>query len=87
MSKKSVQKAIDYWLETGDNSLLVNETLYLEETWKTQSKGEGDFRPGVETYGYVDDKSIRNNMEYISDRWLCAFRIRWILDGLENGRI
>ncbi len=39
-----------------------------------------DERPGEETYGYKDEESIRGNLEYISDRWNCAFRIKWILD-------
>ena len=39
-----------------------------------------DDRPGEETYGYKDEASIKSNLEYISDRWNCAFRIRWILD-------
>jgi len=41
---------------------------------------EQDFRPGIETYGYDSEESIESNLYYISDRWTCAFRIKWLLD-------
>lgn len=41
---------------------------------------EHDLRSGAETYGYQNDESIMYNLQYISDRWNCAFRIRWVLD-------
>jgi hypothetical protein len=41
---------------------------------------KADTRTGQETYGYEDEDSIKSNLWYISDRWNCAFRIKWLLD-------
>jgi len=79
-----IQRAIDAWLAGEGNSLLIKEIPALEKMWEDRSIEEDDPRTGDETYGYVDPKGT---MEYISDRWRCAFRIRWVLDGLENGAI
>jgi hypothetical protein len=38
-----------------------------------------DRRSGSETYGYSSLKSIESNLEYICDRWGCAFRLTWLL--------
>ena len=38
---------------------------------------ENDPRPGSETYGF---ETIASDIEYISDRWRCQFRIQWIID-------
>lgn len=39
-----------------------------------------DFRSGSETYGYDDLGSIQRNLLYICDRWMVAFRARWLID-------
>jgi hypothetical protein len=49
-----------------------------------QEPHKPDLRSGYETYGYHDEESIMNNMMYLSDRWNCPFRIRWLIDGIEN---
>jgi len=41
---------------------------------------EGDCRSGEEVYGYESEESIIGNIDYISDRWKCAMRIRWMID-------
>ena len=41
---------------------------------------DDDPRTGTETYGFRSVESIKNNLYYISDRWSCEFRIRWLLD-------
>lgn len=87
MGKKKTQRAIYHWLDGGDNGLLMDELPFLKKMWSELSKKENDFRSGAETYGYEDEESIRGNMEYISDRWMAAFRIKWIIDGLEMGKI
>lgn len=87
MGKERTQRAIDHWIETKDNFLLIDEMPYLEDLWCECAEEEDDYRSGVETYGYANDDGIKCTMEYISDRWMCAFRIKWILDGLANGRI
>lgn len=52
-----------------------------------------DYRTGYETYGYIDEVTIRENLAYINDRWRCAFRIRWLIDLIDlykkdfNGKI
>jgi len=42
-----------------------------------------DVRNGYVTYGYDSDESILGNLQYISDRWNCQFRLKWVLDLLE----
>ena len=56
---------------------------YLLYLYKLQCTSEKDFRTGEESYGYSNQEYIEERMSYISDRWNCAFRIRWILDLLE----
>jgi hypothetical protein len=80
-----IQNAIDQWLSTKDNTQLIELLLPMKRLWKNWADEEGDYRGGADTYGY--DASIDLNMSYISDRWKCAFRLKWIIDGLENGRI
>jgi hypothetical protein len=42
-----------------------------------------DRRSGEETYGYTSLESIASNLEYVCDRWGCAFRLTWLL-GVPN---
>lgn len=67
--------------------ILINELKknkkYLEICYKEALKFDKDYRTGEETYGYRL-RSIRDNLSYISDRWNCSFRIRWILDLIER---
>jgi hypothetical protein len=55
-----------------------------------------DFRSGFETYGYkghprdglgllemTDEESIKGDLSYISDRWQCSFRVRWLINLME----
>jgi hypothetical protein len=39
-----------------------------------------DDRTGEETYGYKDIESIEGNLSYISDRAMCEFRLRWLVE-------
>lgn len=48
--------------------------------WERLAKRDGDMRTGEETYGYGDPEKIRDDLLYISDRWRCAFRLRWLID-------
>ena len=57
---------------------------YLEYLYNIQQQQEKDSRTGEESYGYSDQEYIEERMSYISDRWNCAFRIRWILDLLDR---
>ncbi len=81
-----VNKGFDAWLAGEGNKPLTELLPDMKKEWQRRSKKEQDFRTGEETYGYCPN-SIRNNMVYISDRWCCAFRLRWLIDGLENGSI
>ena len=46
-------------------------------------RSENDSRSGMETYGYSSNDSITNNVLYISDKWQCQFRVRWLIDLIE----
>lgn len=46
---------------------------------------DSDYRTGEETYGYKSIKDIKERLEYVSDRWYCSFRLRWLLDLIERG--
>ena len=79
--------AFDEWFEsrsTNRFSLLMRE---MERVWVKWSKEECDCRTGEETYGYSDIESVEDNMLYISDRYRCAFRLKWIIDGIKSGKI
>lgn len=46
-----------------------------------------DFRSGFNTYDYkaesnceTDEEHILWQLDYISDRWRCSFRVRWIIN-------
>jgi hypothetical protein len=43
-----------------------------------------DTRSGEETYHYTSDEHIRNQLEYITDRWYSPFRIKWLIDLVED---
>lgn len=84
-----VTKAVVHRYRTGSNSLFTPYLIRrMEREYKKWSVEEGDYRAGEETYGYDnDDDQINGNLMYISDRWRCAFRLKWLLDGLEKGVI
>ena len=82
-----IQNAIDHWLETKDNSKFLPILDDMECLWFKWYKGEEDYRTGMCVYDYGDEKSIFYNMMYISDRWKCAFRLKWIIDGVRGGSI
>jgi hypothetical protein len=41
---------------------------------------EESFTSGKESYGYDGIESIRGNLSYISGRWRCCFRVRWLIE-------
>ncbi len=55
----------------------------LEKLYKGTLAVDDDHRVGLETYGYKSIEEIKRNLRYISDRWNCSYRIRWILDLIE----
>jgi len=46
--------------------------------------GNLDNRSGEETYGIKNNSTWNEDLEYISDRWGCAFRVRWMIDLAES---
>lgn len=58
----------------------------LEAILPAHQDQENDYRLGSQTYGYKDEDSILLNLEYISDRWGCAFRIAWMLGIVDETR-
>ena len=54
--------------------LLVH--LYEDE----QLIEDQDYRTGSDTYGYASIESVQCNLSYISGRWRCCFRVRWLIE-------
>lgn len=82
---RHIQLEITRWLVTGQSGGFRSLLPQMEKRWKIFAKRDNDYRDGYETYGYGDNN--RNQMEYISDRWKCAFRLKWIIDGVRDGHI
>lgn len=40
-----------------------------------------NYKSGFDTYGY---DNVLNDLDYISDRWRCDWRIRWIINLLDK---
>lgn len=68
-------------------------TFYLKKRYElVLTKRDPDYRSGSETYGYDSEEDILYTLHYISDRWNCSFRVRWLINlvepdytyGLEN---
>ena len=85
--QRELYKAIQLWNNGQDSSVFKRLLEPMKRQWAKWAKEEGDYRGGYITYGYSDRESVENNMMYISDRWMCAFRLKWLIDGIENGRI
>lgn len=54
-----------------------------ERRYEREGGSKADERSGYETYGYGTLEDIKGNLEYISDRYNCAFRLRWLIDLME----
>lgn len=80
-----IYKAFDkcYWKREGDFDMnftirelrvaLPEMKKLLKMIWTPEGDGEG--------YGTKSDKS---NLDYISDRWFCQFRLTWMINLLER---
>lgn len=80
-------RAIYFWMR-GDSAPMYKLLPELKRIYPRYAKQcGGDWRGGEETYGYGDREKTEDTLNYISDRWRCAFRIRWIIDGLEKRAI
>jgi len=84
---EQVNEAIHCYIDSQSTELFTNDLIdKMNLVWLERAEDENDWRSGEDTYGYGDSHSLLSNMIYISDRWRCAFRMRWILDGLQMGR-
>lgn len=84
-----VQTFIDRWND-GNTKEVNNLIPVINKLLKKFQRQERDYpnnMNGYESYGYESKESVENNMMYISDRWKCEFRLRWLLDGIEGGHI
>jgi hypothetical protein len=84
-AKNIVRRAFKQYRKTGLRSVFKQHEVVaaLTQLYARELKQEGefgDYRTGDETYGYDNEESISNNLMYISDRWNCSFRLRWLLD-------
>ena len=82
-----MNKAFECWFNTKTVDKFLPLMREIKRVHAKLAKEEGDHRSGNETYGYSDRESIETDMFYISDRWRCAFRLRWLIDGIENDKI
>ncbi|RLF43496.1 MAG: hypothetical protein DRN17_06260 [Thermoplasmata archaeon] len=76
--EKVIEKAIE--LKNTKVLYLVKEEVYA----LMQNCDEGDYRSGYETYGYGDNNLT--HLLYISDRFNCQFRLRWLYDGIVGNK-
>ena len=89
-AKREINKVLwRYFIENGDLQKMslsdIIEKLkviepHLKKMYDIAIKNDQDFRSGKETYGYKSIERIKDDLTYISDKWNCSFRIRWILD-------
>lgn len=79
-----MNKAFDHYFETGSVTKFKPLMREMKRVWKKWSKRDEDYRSGFETYGYNNAEEVKLHMAYISDRWYCAFRLKWIIDGIEG---
>lgn len=82
-----MNRAFDQWMRNKSIHQFRPLLREMKRVWKKWAKEENDYRTGEETYGYTDNENIRRNMMYISDRWRCAFRLKWLIDGIEQNKI
>jgi len=86
--RSEVYKAIHHRVVTGSNSRFTPYLIRaMENEYKKLVVIEDDYRVGTETYSYLNKETIEADLFYINDRWNCAFRLRWLLDGLREGKI
>jgi len=83
-----VTLAIEHKMKTGSNEKFTKPLLKrMRRQWTKWAMTDDDFRPGILTYAYPSAEDVRMSLFYISDRWQCAFRLKWIIDGIEGGHI
>lgn len=81
IAKYKISKIFDEGINYSTIKLLSKQKDSLSLLLNHYSKKEQDARTGEETYGY---DNIYGTLDYISDRWMCPYRIKWILDLIEK---
>lgn len=79
-------KAFDHYLDTKSTEKfkpLLNGLVKLHNKY---ARDDGDFRSGSELGGYNKEDDYYE-MLYISDRWNCAHRLSWLIDGILSGEL
>lgn len=84
---REMDLAFDHWFETKSVSRFLPLMREMERVWKKWSKVDRDYRTGEQTYGYESEERIQRDVWYISDRWHCAFRLKWLIDGIKSDKI
>lgn len=89
-----IYKAFDYYDipkdKRPDFSMLIVDLKrnykYLQYCCSAAYSDEKEYYPEELNYYFKDDdlESIKSEMNYISDRWNCYHRLKWILDLLER---
>ena len=93
----AIGKAFDNVWDNGQNTTLLSvlsiitplyplfrsELRYLKLLNKI-NKTTCDDRSGEETYGYESEESVLCDLSYISDRWICEFRLQWLIDLIDK---
>lgn len=82
-----MNKAFERWFQAGTTEQFGPLLREMNRVWRKWSVEEDDYRTGKETYCYSDRETIENNMVYISDRWRCASRLKWLIDGIKENKI
>lgn len=92
-----IRKAFDNVWDNGQNLTLSSalsiitpllpifkkELCYIKFLNKL-NKETCDDRSGEETYGYESEQSVLYDLSYISDRWICEFRLQWLIDLIDK---
>ena len=79
-----MEKAFLLYFQNGTTNAFKVLLPELKRVYAKRVRQDKDYRIGQDTYGY---DNIYWDMRYISDRWNCSFRLRWLIDGLEEGLI
>ena len=82
-AKDKIQEAVDYSLEKADIKQFKGVLLELEQILTLCERQEG--KDSSESY-YGDCREVGTLM-YISDRWNCTGRIKWLIDVLKENEL
>lgn len=80
-----MDRAFNKWFDTDTLDEFKPLLREMKRVWPKWAKESNDYREGEDTYMYKTFESIHNNFFYVSDRWQCAFRLKWLIDGFEGG--